>query len=469
MDTKETKVNPLGVGKIDKLLLKFAIPSVIAMVVNAVYNMVDQICIGIKIGTNGNAATNVAFPITTIAMAMALTIGQGGASKQNLELGAGNKKRAENTVGNVIIFATIISVIVTVLCFVFLEPMLNVFGATKKVMPYAMDYSKIVVLGMPGLIIGTSINNTIRADGSPLFSMLSMGAGAITNIILDIIFIFPLNMGMKGAALATIIGQYVVCFISLSYIKKYKNINITKEAFKFNVSLCGTICALGIASGINQLAMFIVQVVINNSVKHYGAMSVYGSEIPIACIGIVMKVNMLFMAIVIGIAQGTQPLVSFNYGARKVDRVKKTYLLAARTIMIISVVCFLLFQFCPDLIIGMFGKGTKEYYEFSRKCFRIFLFMTLTNGLQPLTTIFFTSIGKATKGAFIALTRQILLLVPLVLILPKFFGIDGIMYSAPIADFAAFVCVVIFILYEFKHMKGNDEQKSVEGDLSENS
>lgn len=447
------KVNPLGVDKINKLLIKFAIPSVVAMVVNAVYNMFDQVCIGRKIGTDGNAATNVAFPITTIAMAIALTIGQGGASKQNLELGAGNKINAEKAVGNVIVFSSIVSIIITLFSFVFLEPMLKFFGATEAVMPYAIDYSSVVIWGMPALIIGTSINNTIRADGSPFFAMISMGVGAIINIVLDVIFVFPMNMGMKGAALATIIGQYAVCIISISYIKKYKNIHVTKKCLKLDGNLCKTICALGVASGINQLAMFIVQVVLNNSVKYYGAKSVYGSEIPIACIGIIMKVNMLFMAIVIGIAQGTQPLVSYNYGARQTDRVKKTYIVAAKSIMIISVVCFLIFQLCPDYIIRIFGEGSKEYYDFSRKCFKIFLFMTLVNGLQPLTTIFFTSIGKAKKGAFIALTRQIILLLPLIVILPRFFGIDGIMFSAPIADFVAFLCVAFFMTYEFKLMK----------------
>ena len=450
--TEVKKTNPLGVDKIDKLLIKFATPSVVAMVVNAVYNMVDQICIGRKVGTLGNSATNVAFPITTIAMAIALTIGQGGASKQNLELGAGNRKKAEHAVGNIITFSSVVSIIVTLLSFIFLSPMLKFFGATKTVMPYALDYASRVIWGMPALIVGTSINNTIRADGSPMFSMLSMSVGAVVNTVLDIIFVFPLNMGMKGAALATIIGQYVVCFVSLSYVKKYKNLTITKKCLKLKASLCKTICTLGVASGINQLSMFIVQVVLNNSMKYYGAKSIYGSDIPIACTGIVMKVNMLVMAIMIGIAQGTQPIVSFNYGAKKLDRVKKVYILAAKVILMIGIVCFVVFQVFPDYIIRIFGNGSKEYFEFSRKCMKIILFMTLVNGLQPLTTIFFTSIGKAVKGAFIALTRQIILLLPLVVILPKFMGIDGILYAAPIADFSAFLFVVGFIVYEFKLM-----------------
>ena len=446
-------VNPLGKEKINKLLVKFAIPSVIAMVVNAIYNMIDQICIGRKIGTNGNTATTVAFPITTVGLALALTLGQGGASKQNLELGANNKKKAESAVGNMIIASTFISVLLCILAQIFLKPLLTSFGGTAEVMPYAMEYSRIVVLGLPAAVVGTCLNNSIRADASPLYSMLSMAIGAVINIVLDIIFVFPLNMGMKGAALATILGQIATCLISFAYIRKFKNIKLTKESFKIDLKMIKIIFALGVASGINQIAMFIVQIALNNSMKYYGSRSAYGPNIPIACIGIVMKVNMLFMAIIIGISQGTQPIVSFNYGAKEYKRCRKTYSLASKVVLIISVVFFAIFQLCPDMIISIFGQGSKEYYDFSRKCFRIFLFMTVVNGLQPLTTVFFTSIGKAIKGAFIALTRQILFLLPLVVILPKFFGIDGIMYAGPIADFGSFILVVVFMIHEFMIMR----------------
>lgn len=452
-DNTVKNANPLGKDNIGRLLVKFAIPSVIAMVVNAIYNMVDQICIGRKIGSDGNTATTVAFPITTIGLALALTLGQGGASKQNLELGAGNRKKAEKAVGNMIVISLIISSLLCLMASIFLEPMLRFFGASNNVMPYAIEYTRIVVLGIPAAVVGTCLNNSIRADASPLYSMLSMATGAIINIVLDIIFVFPLNMGMKGAALATILGQYISCFISAAYINKFKNITITKESLKLDAKVCKTIVALGAASGINQLAMFICQVVLNNSMKFYGKQSVYGSDIPIASIGIIMKVNMVFMAIVIGISQGTQPIVSFNYGAEQYKRCRKTYRLASRVIMLISIVFFLLFQLCPDAIIGLFGKGSQHYYDFSRKCLKIFLFMTLVNGLQPLTTVFFTSIGKAVKGAFLALTRQIIFLLPLVVILPKYMGIDGILYAGPIADFASFILVIILMIFEFRILR----------------
>ena len=448
-----SNVNPLGKDNISKLLFKFAIPSVIAMVVNAIYNLVDQICIGRKIGPDGNSATTVAFPITTIGLALALALGQGGASKQNLELGAGNRKKAEKAIGNMIVSSLIISCLLAFLAFVFLKPMLVFFGSSTKVMPYAIDYTRIVVLGIPAAVVGTCLNNSIRADGSPVYSMVSMAIGAFINIIFDIIFVFPLNMGMEGAALATILGQYVSCFVSAAYIKKFKNITITKESLKLDFNMCKTIIALGAASGINQLAMFVCQIVLNKSMNYYGRQSVYGPDIPIACIGIIMKVNMVFMAIIIGISQGTQPIVSFNYGAKEYKRCRATYVLATKVILVISIFFFLLFQLCPDVIIGLFGKGSKYYYDFARKCLKIFLFMTLVNGLQPLTTVFFTSIGKAVKGAFLALTRQIIFLLPLVLILPKYMGIEGIMYAGPIADFVSFLLVIVLMIYEFRIMR----------------
>jgi Na+-driven multidrug efflux pump len=223
-------------------------------------------------------------------------------------LGAGNKRRAEKAVGNMICMAVTISIIITLLAALFIKPMLVFFGATKNVMPYALEYVSVSLIGIPFMVIGTCINNTIRADGSPTYSMFSMALGAVINIVLDIIFVFPLNMGMKGAALATILGQIASAIVSALYIPRYKNIKLDKECFKIDGALCKIVTSLGLASGINQLSMFVVQIVLNNSMKYYGARSEYGADIPIASIGIVMKVNMVFMAIVIGISQGTMIL-----------------------------------------------------------------------------------------------------------------------------------------------------------------
>ena len=460
MDTQKITSNPLADGKIGALLKKFAIPSVIAMLVNAIYNMVDQMFIGNYVGTLGNAATNVTFPITTVSIALALLIGQGGASKQNLELGAGNKKNAERAVGNMIIMGIVSSVVVSVVAILNLEPMLKLFGASKSIMPYAVEYGRIIIIGIPFAVLGTCLNNAIRADTSAKFAMASMVSGAVANIILDAIFVIPLRMGMFGAALATILGQILTCVISLTYVKRFKHIKLTKNAFKIDVKTGVTICALGMAPCINQMSMFVVQIVLNNLMKHYGELTSYGSDIPLACIGVVMKINMIFMAIVIGVGQGTQPIISYNYGAKSYKRCKETYMAAAKINVAISVFFFILFQIFPSQLLSMFGNGTPEYIEFGVLCFRIYLFMTFINGLQPLTSIFFTSIGKAIIGGFIALTRQIIFLLPLAVILPKFMGIKGIMYAAPIADLMACVLVFVFMIREFRLMSRESVKKA---------
>lgn len=444
--------SPLVQKKIPRLLLSFAIPSIIALLVNALYNMVDQIFIGNKFGFLGNAATNVAFPLTTISTAFALLLGHGGASKQNLELGAGNKEKAERTVGTVFVLTVVISCLLLVIEGVFFSPMLKFFGATDEVYPYAFDYTKIIILGLPFMTFSTAVNNMIRADGSPTYSMMSMLSGAILNTILDPLFLFVFDMGIEGAAYATVIGQVVGCAISVAYLPRFKNIKLTKKCFKLDFSLARVVFVLGIASFFNQLAMASVQVVLNNSITYYGALSQYGSDIPLACIGIMMKVNMIFMSIVIGIGQGSQPIASFNYGARQYGRVKETYKTAVKYATFVSVVFFLLFQLFPRQIMYIFGEGNEAYFLFAEKCFRIYLFASFVNGIQPVTTGFFTSIGKGIKGMFIALTRQVIFLMPLIIVMPLFFGIDGIMFAAPVADFGAFVTAMIFVRREFKNM-----------------
>lgn len=453
-----TKANRLGTEKVSRLLPGFAIPSIIAMLVNALYNIVDQIFIGNGVGYLGNAATNVAFPLSTIALSVALLLGQGGASKQNLELGAGRQERANKTVGNMITMQILFSVVLLVLSLLLLEPMLHLFGSTPDVLPFAMDYTQIIVLGLPFVIISTGLNHSIRADGSPVYSMASMLVGAVLNTILDPLFIFGFHWGMQGAAWATVIGQVAGCIMSALYLPRYKHVKLTKSAFRLDRSICGSICSLGVASFANQLAMCVVQIVMNNSMTYYGALSAYGKEIPLACVGIVMKVNMIFMAVVIGIGQGSQPIVSYNYGARNYKRVRETYLLAALSATLISVVVFVVFQLFPHQIISLFGEGSPAYFRFAERCFRIFLFMTFVNGIQPVTTVFFTSIGKAAKGIFIALTRQIICLVPLILLFPLFWGIDGIMYAAPVADAAAFVLAAIFVYREFQKMRRMEKE-----------
>lgn len=455
----EEKRNPLGHEPIGKLMMKFAVPSIVGMLVGALYNIVDQLFIGHAIGTLGNAATNIAFPFTTSCLALALLFGIGGASAFNLNLGKGEKESAPYYVGNAVTMLILCGIALMTVTLLFLEPLLTLFGSPAEVMPYAVEYVKVTALGFPFFLLGTGGGHLMRADGSPGMTMLSNIIGALINVVLDALFVLYFQWGMAGAAWATIMGQFASGMIVLLYLRKFKTAELKKKYFIPSMKYIGAIAAIGMASFFNQLAMMLVQIVLNNSLKHYGALSVYGEAIPIACAGIVMKVNQIFFSIIIGIAQGTQPIESFNYGAKNYKRVKEAYYLASIAGGMISVSSFFLFQFAPGWLLGLFGEGSPEYFEFGIKTFRVMLFFTWLNFLQPITSTFFTSIGKSIKGVFLSMTRQIIFLLPLILLLPRFWGIEGILLSGPVADLLAAIAAVWMVFVEFKKMDGSLAEK----------
>ena len=444
--------NPLGSEPVSTLLRRFAVPSVIAMLVSALYNMVDQLFIGHSIGVLGNAATNVAFPLSMVCTSIGLLCGIGGAANFNLCMGRREPEHAKSYVGNAISMLAILGVILCVAVQLFLRPMMLLFGATPDVIDYACTYTRITSIGFPFLIVTIGGSNLIRADGSPKFSMLCNLVGAIVNTILDPLFIFVFHMGMAGAALATITGQILSFALVVFYLRGFKTLPLSLSDLKPNMACWARIAALGATPAFNQVAMMVVQIVMNNTLTYYGSNSVYGSDIPLACAGIISKVNMLFFSFVIGISQGLQPIVSFNFGAQKYDRVKDAYKKAVFAATAISIVAFLCFQFFPRQIIGIFGSGSEEYLHFAERYFRIFLFFTFLNGIQPVSSNFFISIGAPKKGIFLSLTRQIIFLLPLLLIFPYLFGIDGVMYTAPIADLAAASVSIVMVVREFKIM-----------------
>lgn len=444
--------NPLGSEPVSTLLRRFAVPSVIAMLVSALYNMVDQLFIGHSIGVLGNAATNVAFPLSMVCTSIGLLCGIGGAANFNLCMGRREPEHAKSYVGSAISMLAILGVILCVAVQLFLRPMMLLFGATPDVIDYACTYTRITSIGFPFLIVTIGGSNLIRADGSPKFSMLCNLVGAIVNTILDPLFIFVFHMGMAGAALATITGQILSFALVVFYLRGFKTLPLSLSDLKPNMACWARIAALGATPAFNQVAMMVVQIVMNNTLTYYGSNSVYGSDIPLACAGIISKVNMLFFSFVIGISQGLQPIVSFNFGAQKYDRVKDAYKKAVFAATAISIVAFLCFQLFPRQIIGIFGSGSEEYLHFAERYFRIFLFFTFLNGIQPVSSNFFTSIGAPKKGIFLSLTRQIIFLLPLLLIFPYLFGIDGVMYTAPIADLAAASVSIVMVVLEFKIM-----------------
>lgn len=429
--------NPLGSEKISTLLRDFALPSIIAMLVGALYNIVDQFFIGRSVGMYGNAATNVALPLNTVCVALGLLFGVGGASNFNLKLGAGKREEAAKYVGNALTLLIGSGVVLAVVVLLFLQPLMLAFGATDVVLEYALTFAGINCLGFPFLILGTGGSTLVRADGSPKYSMVCMLTGALVNLLLNPLFVFVLGWGIAGSASATVIGQLISGLMVAGYMKNFKTLPLERSDLSLTWARTKVISALGAASCFNQFAIMVVQITLNNTLTHYGAASVYGSEIPLACSGIITKVNMLYFSIIIGLSQGLQPIVSFNYGAKKYLRVIETYKLTLLIGTAISVLAFACFQLFPRQIIGFFGEGSEVYYQFAEEYFHIYLFCTFLNCIQPISSNFFTSIGKAAKGIVLSLTRQIIFLLPLIVILPLFYGVNGVMYAGLMADFAA--------------------------------
>ena len=445
--------NPLGTAPVGGLIGKFAIPAIISMLVSALYNIVDQIFIGQGVGMLGNAATNVAFPVTTIATALALLLGIGGASNYNLEMGAGREKKASSIAGTALSTLVITGVILAVAVLLFLRPLLSLFGATTDVMPYAVDYLGITAVGLPFYALSIGGNHIVRADRSPTYSMTCVLTGAIINTILDPLFIFGFGWGIKGAAWATVIGQVVSGILVVIYFGKFRKMYLEMSMLKPSSECLKAIISLGMASCINQIAMAIVQIVLNNILRYYGGLSVYGSDIPIACVGVISKVNQVFMAICIGISQGCQPIWGFNYGAKKYDGVRLAYRYSMIACTAIATVFFLCFQLFPHQIVSIFGTGSDLYFQFAERYLKIFMFMTFANGIQPMSSGFFTSIGKAKLGIVMSLTRQVLFLLPLIVVFSLIMGIDGVMYAGPIADAAALSLAILFARRELVAMK----------------
>lgn len=459
-NAKSVRSELLGNAPVTSLMVKFAVPSIIAMLVGALYNIVDQLFIGQAVGPLGNAATNIAFPFSTSCLSLALLFGIGGASCFNLNMGRGEREKAPYFVGNAAVMMLLCGVLLMVITKLFLTPLLNMFGSPADVLPLAQEYVRITSWGFPFMIITTGGGHLIRADGSPRMTMLCNLLGAVINTGLDALFVLGFQWGMAGAAYATIIGQIISGTVAIIYLTRYKTVHVGLKHLRIRWKYTGRIMAIGMASCINQLAMMVVQIAMNNLLKHYGALSVYGESIPIAVSGIVMKVNQITFSIVIGLGQGAQPIISFNYGAEKYERVRKAFRSAITVGAAVAVSAFILFQLFPREIIAAFGTGSDEYFDFGVKFFRVFLFFTWLNCLQPIASTFFTSIGKSVKGAFLSLTRQILFLLPPMIALPLFMGIDGILWSGPLADLLSGIACVIMLIVEFRIMRRQENAKS---------
>ena len=449
----EKEENILGTEKIGKLIKKFSIPCIISLLVNSLYNIVDQIFIGWGVGYLGNGATNVVFPLTMIGLAFSLMFGDGASAYLSLKLGEKKREEAAKGVGNGIMMSTIISILFGAITLIFLPQLLNIFGCTDNLRDYALKYGWIIAIGLPFAMLGTTLNSIIRADGNPKYSMITMVVGAILNTILDPIFIFVFKMGVEGAAIATVISQFFTFLLNALYVRKFKSISINRETLKLKLSVSKKVTMLGISSFITQMSIVFVIAAENNLLGKYGAESKYGSEIPITVLGIVMKISQILNSIIIGIAAGAQPIFGYNYGARKFDRVKQTLKIVLGSSFLISIFAFILFQTIPDKLISIFGSGEELYMEFACITFRIYLMLCVCNGIQIPSGIFFQAIGKSGKSTILSLSRQIAFLIPAMIIFSNMFGLNGVLYAGPFADGLAFILSTTLLVIEVKHLR----------------
>ncbi len=448
--------------KISKLIKKFAIPCVISMIVAALYNIVDQIFIGwSKAGAFGNAATNIVYPFTVIALAFALLIGDGAAALFNLSMGAKDKEKASKSIGNGLVLLIFISILLTILGIIFSKQILTIFGGNPNEVEcyqYAKDYLKIICYGLPFYIIGQGLNATIRSDGSPKYAMMATVIGAITNIILDPLFIFVFKMSVKGAAIATIIGQILTFIVSILYLKKAKSFKIDKKSITLDKEICMQLISLGLASLITQLAIVIIIAVANNLVGKYGYMTVassgtiYGVVTPLAVIGICMKVFGIVVSIVIGVSLGGMPIIGYNMGAGNIKRVKETIKYILITNLIIGFIAFILFELFPTLIINIFGSGNSfEYLEYAKYCLRIFLGGIILTCIIKSLSIILQSMGASFKSTLLALARDVIFFVPAIIIIAFLsHSVVIMLWSAIIADILAFSLGIFLLKSELK-------------------
>lgn len=442
----------LAEAKVSVLIRQFAAPAILANLVGSLYNIADQIFVGRKLGTVGNAATNIAFPLVLLMTMFSTLIGSGGSSKFSLYQGAGETKRAGKIVGNSLVALAASGILLMAVTLLFLRPLMILFGAKGETLELAVEYTRVIAIGMPFQIFGVGGSMLIRADGDPKYAMLSTLVGAILNVILDPVFIFGFDMGMTGAALATIIGQILGAVLTAVYFRKFKSLRLEKQHFAPDICILKEICILGLPAGLMQIAVMLVQIVMNNTLGYYGEQTIYGRDVPLAVSGVVTKINSIFTATVMGICQSCQPIFGYNYGAGNHKRVKETFRLTLIIATAVSVVSEGLFQLFPQQILEIFQKGDVLYLEFGEGYLHIFMGAIFLNGVTVLVSNFFPSIGKAKEGTLASLSRQVLFQLPLILLFPLIWGLDGVLYAGPVADTLAAVLCAVLVAPTIKEM-----------------
>lgn len=460
----------LGEEKIGKLLLKFSLPCIASLLVSAIYNIVDQIYIGrSSVGYLGNTATNIIFPLTILALAIALMFGDGAAANLSLCQGRKDTKSISRGVGNALLMSLISSVVLVGFCLGFLSFYINLMGASAASYQLAYDYGFIIILGFPFAIIMNSMSGIIRADNSPSYAMVGMVVGAVLNIILDPLFIYTFDMGVQGAAIATVIGEFVTFAIYFCYFFRTKSFSLKLKDFALSRKLLATICSLGFSSLLTQISIVIITSTTNMVIAKYGPESVYGTDIPLAVIGVVMKVFTIVINIAVGIAVGGQPIIGYNYGKKNYKRVKKAYFYIVISTIIVASIATILFETIPQQIINIFGKQDSDYYNrFAILSVRIYLAFIIATCLIKVSAIFLQAVGKVRPSILLSLLRDVICFVPFTIILPIFKGLEGILYAAPAADALALVITALMMTFIIKRL-GKEKKAISETPSSANS
>lgn len=443
----------LGTERLGILLRKFAIPCIFSLIISCLYNIVDQIFVGNGVGYLGNAATGVIFPITVVGWGLSLFFGDGAAASLSMSLGENKGQDIHRSVGNAILGSFFSGVVVVVIAYLWGDGLLRMIGATDANIQMAHDYGVIIFAMMPLAMTQNTLASIIRADGSPKYAMAAMLTGAVINIIGDPVAIFVLDMGVKGAAWATILGQFVSFLICAAYLLRSKTFRVGKGSFKPSLTLLKPVMALGTSSLLTQLSIVVITVINNILLVRYGAQSVYGEDVPLAAFVVIMKLFQIVLNVAIGIAAGAQPIVGYNYGAKKYDRVRSLFKLMVKWTAIVGLICTVLVEAIPGVFIRMFGSADDPvYFDFAILCLRIYLSLILLTCVQKVCAIFLQSIGKAKAAAPLSILRDVLLIV-FSLLIPMMLGVTGIFWAAPIADILAIAVTVVVLMRVWRELK----------------
>ncbi|MBS4961117.1 MAG: MATE family efflux transporter [Clostridiales bacterium] len=450
MENIESKTNPLGTASISKLIMQYSIPTTFTLMVNYLYNIVDQIFVGQGVGITGMAATNVAFPLVILVNAVALLLGDGCAANISLCLGRRQQEEADHTVSHVITLILVSGIVASLFCWIFAPQISVLFGSTQTTYSDSLAYMRTIAWGIPFQLICPAFAAIIRADGAPQYTLKCMITGAVINLILDPIFIFPLGMGVVGAGIATVIGQIAAGCLCLLYIPKFQTVHIKKSALRPTWKLTRKILSLGCPSLLTQILSALVQVTLNNLMRIYGATSIYGSDIALSVYGMMMKVYQISHSMFVGVSSAIQPINGYNFGAGQYTRVRKTYRLATGIALTISVFWFAIFMAFSKQIAALFVSGNRLYLDCAQHCFRLYMGAFFLYGLQMTTSSFFQGIGNPIKSLILPLVRQGVLLIPLAVFLSYQFGLDGALIAAPIADILVSLLCLLLTYNEFK-------------------